>query len=154
MIFNLIMKLLKYLVVHFNSAYSARPCSFPMQHHGDGISFRNSCTKGCMLHVCVLWNYEKIIRYQKMKNRLFHLESSFNLARWYWPQSPAVYFLFVNFTSGLDPLNVCRDRVTVVNATFNNISVISWQSVSLMEETGVPGENHWPATSRWPTLIT
>jgi hypothetical protein len=30
----------------------------------------------------------------------------------------------------------------VVNATFNNISVISWQSVLLVEETGVPGENH------------
>ena len=29
-----------------------------------------------------------------------------------------------------------------LNATFNNISVISWRSVSLMEETGVPGENH------------
>jgi hypothetical protein len=27
------------------------------------------------------------------------------------------------------------------NATFNNISVISWRSVLLMEETGVPGEN-------------
>jgi hypothetical protein len=30
----------------------------------------------------------------------------------------------------------------VVNATFNNITVISWQSVLLEEETGVPGENH------------
>jgi hypothetical protein len=29
----------------------------------------------------------------------------------------------------------------VFNATFNNISAISWQSVLLMEETGVPGEN-------------
>jgi hypothetical protein len=29
----------------------------------------------------------------------------------------------------------------VFNATFNNISVISWWSV-LLEETGVPGENH------------
>ena len=28
----------------------------------------------------------------------------------------------------------------VLNATFNNISVISWQSVLLVEETGVPGE--------------
>ena len=26
------------------------------------------------------------------------------------------------------------------NATFNNITVISWQSVLLVEETGVPGE--------------
>jgi hypothetical protein len=33
------------------------------------------------------------------------------------------------------------------NATFNNISVISWQSVLLVEETGVPGENHRIAAS-------
>ena len=32
--------------------------------------------------------------------------------------------------------------VVVVNATFNNISVISWQSILLVEETGGPGENH------------
>ena len=32
-------------------------------------------------------------------------------------------------------------KVTVFNATFNNISAISWQSVLLVEETGVPGEN-------------
>jgi hypothetical protein len=30
----------------------------------------------------------------------------------------------------------------VFNATFNNISVISWRSVLLVEETGVPRENH------------
>ena len=30
----------------------------------------------------------------------------------------------------------------VSNATFNNISVILWLSVLLVEETGVPGENH------------
>jgi hypothetical protein len=30
------------------------------------------------------------------------------------------------------------------NTTFNNISVISWGSVLLVEETGVPGENHQP----------
>jgi hypothetical protein len=33
------------------------------------------------------------------------------------------------------------------NATFNNISVISWRSALLVEETGVPGENHRPAAS-------
>ena len=32
----------------------------------------------------------------------------------------------------------------VFNATFNNISVISWQSVLLVEETGRHGENHRP----------
>jgi len=30
----------------------------------------------------------------------------------------------------------------VFNTTFNNISIISWRSVLLMEETGGPGENH------------
>ena len=38
-------------------------------------------------------------------------------------------------------------RVMVFNATFNDISVISWQSVLLGEETEVPGENHRPTTS-------
>jgi hypothetical protein len=40
----------------------------------------------------------------------------------------------------------------VLNATFNNISEISWWSVLLVEETGVPWENHWPAASHWQTL--
>jgi len=40
----------------------------------------------------------------------------------------------------------------VFNATFNNISFISWRSVLLVEETGVPGENHRPVTSHWQTL--
>jgi hypothetical protein len=40
----------------------------------------------------------------------------------------------------------------VFNAIFNNISVISWQSVLLVKETGVPGENHRPVTSHWQTL--
>ena len=39
----------------------------------------------------------------------------------------------------------------VFNATFNNISVISWRSVVLVEETGVLGENHWPVRSHWQT---
>jgi hypothetical protein len=32
----------------------------------------------------------------------------------------------------------------VFNATFHNISVISWQSVLLVEETRVPRVNHQP----------
>jgi hypothetical protein len=36
----------------------------------------------------------------------------------------------------------------------DNISVILWQSVLLVEETRVPvpGENHWSAASHWQTL--
>ena len=38
-------------------------------------------------------------------------------------------------------------KVMVFNATFNNISVILCQSVLLVEETGVPKENHRPVIS-------
>ena len=46
--------------------------------------------------------------------------------------------------------NVCL--LDALNATFNNNSVISWQLVLLVEETGRPGENHRPAASHWQTL--
>jgi hypothetical protein len=45
-----------------------------------------------------------------------------------------------------------RFSFMVFNTTFNNISVISWQSVLSVEETEVPRENHWPAASHWQTL--
>jgi hypothetical protein len=32
-------------------------------------------------------------------------------------------------------------RAMKLNTTFNNILIISWRSVLLVEETGVPGEN-------------
>jgi hypothetical protein len=45
-----------------------------------------------------------------------------------------------------------RIRFMVFNTTFHNISVISWRSVLLVEETGVPRETHRPAASHWQTL--
>ena len=35
----------------------------------------------------------------------------------------------------------------VLTNTFNNISVISWRSVLMVGETGMPGENHRPVAS-------
>jgi hypothetical protein len=40
----------------------------------------------------------------------------------------------------------------VFNATLNNIPVIWWRSVLLVEETIVPGENHRPVVSHRQTL--
>ena len=37
----------------------------------------------------------------------------------------------------------------VLNATFSNISAISWRPVLVVEEAGVPGENHRPWASNW-----
>ena len=39
------------------------------------------------------------------------------------------------------------DIFMVFNATFNNISFISWWSVLLVEQTGVPEENQRPVAS-------
>ena len=47
----------------------------------------------------------------------------------------------------------CKWCLFVFNATFNSISVILWRSVLLVEETGVPGDNHRTAASHWQTLI-
>ena len=41
------------------------------------------------------------------------------------------------------------DWFLVFNTTFNNISAISWRPVLVMEEAGIPGENHRPWASYW-----
>jgi len=40
----------------------------------------------------------------------------------------------------------------VFNATFSNISAISWRPALVVEEAGVPGENHQPWESNWQIL--
>ena len=60
----------------------------------------------------------------------------------------------------LHPIMVCDTPVTcrndwlidwfiVLNATFSNISAISRRPVSVVEEAGVPGENHQPWVRNW-----
>ena len=72
-------------------------------------------------------------------------------ANWWKKMFISVWFVgfcsvwFVGFCSGLV-------RFMVFDATFNNISVILWWSILLVEETGVAGENHRPAVSHWQTL--
>jgi hypothetical protein len=42
-----------------------------------------------------------------------------------------------------------RTRFNVFNSTFSNISAISWRPVLVVEEAGVPKENHQPWASNW-----
>jgi len=48
------------------------------------------------------------------------------------------------YFSGMYIMKALIVCLTVFNATLNNISVISWWSVLLVEETGGPEENHRP----------
>jgi hypothetical protein len=93
---------------------------------------------------------------QKKKFSLIHYNCiDLDIAIWnhmqlftkYWGQWP-----YYNYTLDLLVNRLlfyfwkCRVRVLVFNATFNNISVISWRPVLLVEETGVPREN---LLNRW-----
>ena len=54
----------------------------------------------------------------------------------------------------VNAINIVKDRVRVMvfNASFNNILVISWRLVLLVDKTGVPGENNRIAASHCQTL--
>ena len=41
----------------------------------------------------------------------------------------------------------------VFNATYNNIPVIYWRTVLLVEETGVPGENQQVTDKLYHTML-
>ena len=43
--------------------------------------------------------------------------------------------------------------VIVFNAAFRNMSVISWRSALLLDESGIPRENHRPGASDWQILL-
>ena len=66
-----------------------------------------------------------------------------------WQQFLDIYW---TLKLSLEQWNILFVCLMVFNATFDNISVISWRSVLLEEETGGPGENHLPAASQWQTL--
>jgi hypothetical protein len=48
----------------------------------------------------------------------------------------------------LKKLLVIKQRYIVL-VTFSNISAISWRPVLVVEEAGVPGENHRPWANNW-----
>jgi hypothetical protein len=75
---------------------------------------------------CMIWSLTFIIFYTQFFNTMISIK-----IKHLFPKP--IFFLYVD---GL--------WFMVFNTTFNNISIISWRSVLLME---VPGENHRPITS-------
>ena len=99
------------------------------------------------------WNLCNLIRFDPVSFRLV------NSLPWYIGSAvkksgfkifllKMLFFIHVNYC-------ICRNRLWVRDRglwCFNNISAILWQSVLLVEETVVPGENHWTVVSHWQTL--
>jgi hypothetical protein len=85
---------------------------------------------------------------------------------WYWQYHSLRSMLIL--TISLSEIKVDTDNITQWDQSWywqyhslrskvdtDNItnSVISWRSILLVEETGVPGENHRPVASHWQTLL-
>ena len=72
------------------------------------------------------------------------------------PLSTVIFYIqvqitYIQYVYTLSSEYTCRFHFDFwcFNATFNNISAISWRPVLVVEEAGVPGENHRPWTSNW-----
>ena len=61
-------------------------------------------------------------------------------------QTNVIFLIFNVLVCVQGCIGVCT-RVRRIYVTFNNISVISWWSVLLVEETEIPVENHRPAAT-------
>ena len=57
--------------------------------------------------------------------------------------------VFINEKYSFYKLKVSWYFFFVFNATFSNISAISWWPVLVVEEAAVPGENNQPWASNW-----
>jgi hypothetical protein len=72
-------------------------------------------------------------RYRPVEDPLWHLE------HWNSTDKPAIFNRLTGNYISRNSFKTIRVRVMVFNVTFNNISIISWRLVLLVEETGVPG---------------
>jgi hypothetical protein len=83
---------------------------------------------------------EEVVRKGNIAKVMISVFFSFTLLILYCGYILVIYLeMFLLLT-----LQIIRVNVIVFNATFNNISVISWSSDLLVEEIGVPIENHRP----------
>jgi hypothetical protein len=62
------------------------------------------------------------------------------------------YKMFISYLVCVSWFGLVWFGLMVFKATYNNVSVISWRSVLLVEETGGPGENHRLVASHQQTL--
>ena len=74
------------------------------------------------------------------------------LSFFFWPLCCLSFFALRLLITPFRIFKLFHETCMVFNVTFNNISVVSWQSFLLVVETGVPRENNRPATSHRQTL--
>jgi hypothetical protein len=105
-----------------------------------------------LLYQCI-WNLTRFL----YKRETTVLVCAFYFKRglwWLWSYASWIYMhmLLKPKTENIKMKYNFNYRVMVFNATFNNISVISWRSILLVEKTEVPWKKYWPVASHWQTL--
>ena len=86
-----------------------------------------------LVHKDRLWSQ---VKHGMTKVKRFHCDRNDDIT--------TLFFLILHLLCLFVCLFVC---LMVFNATFNNVSVISWGQFLLVEETGGPEENHRPVAS-------
>jgi hypothetical protein len=104
----------------------------------------------CLSLIANFWIYKHIKRNRFFQEIDLTDNSDLNDGCWTsgWMRCPGAW------TQRLIPhfIFVCVNGwFMVFNTTANNISGVSWRSVLLEEEIGVPGENNRPVASHWQT---
>jgi hypothetical protein len=113
---------------------------------GSAILFTNKCNRHrniAFLQACQLQIWRLSIANENMRYIIIALESVFLCEK----QQLSILLSLVWLERG-NGLYV-DDLILVFNATFSNISAISWRQVLVVEEAGVPGENQRPWASNW-----
>jgi hypothetical protein len=88
------------------------------------------------------WMINIVLQKFQLLNTVYH----FHLLP--WNESYHWVFFYLDCMVHVLHSKCCKVKVMV----FNNISVILWRSVFLVEEARVPGENHRPFASHWQAL--
>jgi hypothetical protein len=93
---------------------------------------------------CSQFSAKKLVHFQnKLPN--FHVKTKSYCCH-------AVRVKFIYYYEGKHSPSIklnSRCRFWCFNAIFSNISAISWRPVLVLDETGVPGENHRHWESNW-----
>jgi hypothetical protein len=107
--------------------------------------FVHRSTQPIMTQVCfdqISWNFYKTIKAKSPKLNGIVPLSLLRFCKHFWSMGRSNKLLYQKIPFFF----------VVFNATFNNISILSWRSVLLVEETRVPRENHRPVASHWQSL--
>ena len=111
-----------------------------------------------LTYISISWEYEYIKENKLSSNwqqswwtklKIMTLQSINNYHPVWWPTSYLLNIDWMNYSITCIFWYIWFVCLIVFNATFNNVSVILWWSVLLVED---PGENHRPVSNHWQTL--